>query len=136
MSEVENKREMVRTLKGDDIFVMTSIIGKIGVRNVMACMNTMEVQEVLKSGENLDEDSLKEKIGSLIIYGILDVILVNMEKCSNDINRLMARLYDMAEKDMKDIEAADYLDMLIDVVKSENFADFFKRACESAKRVM
>lgn len=136
MSEVENKREMVRTLVGDDIFVMTSIIGKIGLRNLMACANTLEVHEVLENGENLDEDTLKEKIGNLIIYGIIDVILVNLEKCSGDIGKLMARLYGMTDKEVHELQAADYLDMLIDVVKSENFSDFFNRAYESVKRVM
>ena len=136
MSEVENKREMVRTLKGTDIYLMTSIIGKIGVRNVMACMNTMEVHEAMQEGENVDDDAMKEKIGTLIFYGIIDVVLEKMEKCEGTINKLIARLYGLTEKDMQELEAADYLDMLIDVVKSDNFADFFKRAYESAKRVM
>jgi len=135
MSEVENKRKP-RELIGKDIYLLTSLIGKIGLRNVMAVANTLEVKEVMQDSESMSEDDLKDKIGTLIFYGIIDVILERMEKCEDVIGRLLSRLYDMPEAEVKNLDANDYLDMLIDVVKDEKFVDFFKRAYESAKRVM
>lgn len=135
MSEVENKRQP-RALIGKDLYLLTGIIGKIGIRNVMAVANTMEVKEVMQDSESMSEDDLKDKIGTLIFYGIIDVILEKMEKCEDVISRLLSRLYDMPEAEVKKLDANEYLDMLIDVVKDEKFVDFFKRAYESAKRVM
>ena len=135
MREVENKRQP-RALIGKDLYLLTGIIGKIGIRNIMAVANTMEVKEVMQDSENMPEDDLKDKIGTLIFYGIIDVILEKMEKCEDVISRLLSRLYDMPEAEVKKLDANEYLDMLIDVVKDEKFVDFFKRAYESAKRVM
>lgn len=135
MSEVENKRKP-RALIGKDLYCLTSIIGKIGVRNIMAVANTMEINEVMKDSKNMSEEELKDKIGTLVFYGIIDVILEKMEKCEDVIGRLLARLYDMSEAEVKSLEANDYLDMIIDVVKDEKFVDFFSRAYESVKRMM
>lgn len=135
MSEVENKRQP-RALIGKDLYLLTSIIGKIGIRNIMAVANTLEVKEVMQDSESMSEDDLKDKIGTLIFYGIIDVILEKMEKCEDVISRLLSRLYDMPEAEVKKLDANEYLDMLIDVVKDEKFVDFFKRAYGSVKQVM
>ena len=135
MSEVENKRQP-RALIGKDLYLMTAIIGKIGVRNIMRCMDTLEMREAMQSDENISEDELKVKIGNLIFYGVIDVIAERMERCEGAIVKLLARLYDMKETEVQELEANEYLDMLIDVVTGENFVDFFKRAYESIKRVM
>lgn len=135
MSEEKTKREP-RALIGKDLYLLTAIIGKIGIRNVMCCWDTLEVREAAKENEGAPEEVLKEKIGTLIFYGVVDVILEKLEKCEDSVNKLLARLYDMKEKEIQELEANEYLDMLIDVMQSDRFADFFGRACESLKRVM
>lgn len=135
MSEATNKREP-RALMGTDLYLMTSIIGKIGVRRLAYCWDAMEVREAAQENENAPEEVRNEKIGKLIFYGVVDVILEKMEKCEESIGKLLARLYGMTENEIKELDANDYLDMLIDVIKSDSFADFFKRAYESVKRVM
>ena len=135
MSEVERKRKP-RALKGKDLYLMTTIIGKIGVRNIARCMNAVEVREAAKENEDKTEEERADIIGELIFYGLVDVIFERLEKCEVTITKLLARLYDMPESEVEELDANDYLDMFIDVVKGENFADFFRRAYESAKRVM
>lgn len=135
MSEVENKRKP-RDLKGKDIYLMTSLISKIGVRNVAKCMNVLEVQEVMKDGEGEPGDDVKAKIGTMVFVGFVDLLMEKMEDCEGAIRKLLSRLYDMPEAEVDELDANDYLDMLVDIVKGENFADFFKRAYESLKRVM
>lgn len=135
MSEVENKRKP-RALKGTDIYLMTSIIGKIGVRNIARCMDTFEVKQAMQENEGEDEETKKAQIGTLIFYGVVDVLLEKMEKCEDKICRLLANLYDMTDEEVRELNATDYLDMLIDMVKDENFVDFFRHAYESAKRMM
>ena len=135
MSEVERKRKP-RSLKGKDLYLMTTIIGKIGVRNIARCMNAVEVREAAKENEDKTEEERADIIGELIFYGLVDVIFERLEKCEVTITKLLARLYDMPESEVEELDANDYLDMFIDVVKGENFADFFRRAYESAKRVM
>lgn len=135
MSEVENKRKP-RDLKGKDIYLMTSLISKIGVRNVAKCMNVLEVQEALRDGEDEPGEDVKAKIGTMVFVGFIDLLMEKMEDCEGAIRKLLSRLYDMPEAEVDELDANDYLDMIIDIVKGENFADFFKRAYESLKRVM
>ena len=131
MSEVENKRTP-RPLMGTDIFLMTSIIGKMGVKNLMRCFDAPDVQEARESGENQNA----EKLGQLIFLGVIDVVLERLEYCEGSICRLLSKLYDMPEAEIKEKSAIEYLDMFMTVVKDENFVDFFKQAYESVKQMM
>ena len=135
MSEVEIKRTP-RPLKGTDIYQLTSIIGKIGVRNIMRCMNALDVQEAVEGGEQMEDKAKAEMIGTLIFYGVIDVVLERLEYCEGAICKLLAKLYDMQESEVKELGANKYLDMLIAVVKDENFVDFFKQAYESVKQML
>ena len=135
MSEVENKRKP-RNLKGKDLYLLTSLISKVGVRNVAKCMNILEVQEAMRDGEGEPGDDVKAKIGTMVFVGFIDLLMEKMEDCEGAIRKLLSRLYEMPETEVDELEANDYLDMLIDIVKGDNFADFFKRAYESLKRVM
>jgi hypothetical protein len=131
MSEVENKRTP-RPLKGTDIFLLTSIIGKLGVKNLMCCFDAPDVREARENGEG---DNV-EKLGQLVFLGVIDVVLARLEYCEGSICKLLSKLYDMPEADIKDLGATEYLNMFVDVVKDENFVDFFKQAYESVKRMM
>jgi len=131
MSEVENKRTP-RPLKGTDIFLMTSIIGKLGVKNLMRCWDAPDVKE---ARENTSSENA-EMLGQLIFLGVIDVVLERLEFCEGSICRLLSKLYDMPEEEIKEKGAVEYLDMFMTVVKDENFVDFFKQAYESVKRMM
>lgn len=133
MSEVENKRVM-RPLESGDLFLLTAIIGKIGVRNIARCFSDPEVQGMRNEEDMSDEQ--RERLGQLIFFGVIDVVLERLEYCEDAICRLLSRLYGMPEKDIKAMGAGEYLDMFIAVVKDEHFTDFFKQAYESVKRMM
>ena len=131
MSEVENKRTP-RPLKGTDIFMLTSIIGKMGVKNLMRCFDAPDVREARESGEKNDV----EKLGSLIFLGVIDVVLERLEYCEGSICKLLSSLYDMKEEEIKALGATEYLGMFFEVIKDENFVDFFKQAYEFVKQMM
>lgn len=127
MSEAVTKRTP-RPLKGTDIFLMTSIIGKVGVRNLMRCFDVMD------STENTDNNV--EKVGALVFYGVVDVLLERLEYCEGSICKLLSKLYDMPENEIKELGAVEYMNMFIAVIKDENFLDFFSQAYESVKQMM
>ena len=131
MSEVENKRTP-RPLVGTDIFLMTSIVGKIGVRNIMNSLETPEAKAARESG---DPEQI-ERLGQFVFFGVIDVLLERLEYCEDSICKLLSKLYGMTVNDIKALGAAEYLDMLLAVVQDENFVDFFKQAYASVKRMM
>lgn len=127
----ENKRKM-RPLKGTDIYLMTAIIAKIGVKNLIRCLYLQEMKEERKETEEDDADAL----GQIVFFAMIDVVIDRLEACEGPICKLLARLYDMQESEIRELGANEYIDMLVDVVKDENFVDFFKHAYESVKRMM
>lgn len=130
MENQETKFEL-RPLEGSDIFVMTSIISKIGVRNIAKCFDSQEIQEAKK-----EDAANTEKIGTLVFCNIADLVLERLEYCEDGICKLLSRLSGKPAAEIKQMEAIVYLEMFMQVVQDENFADFFTHAYELLKRMM
>lgn len=126
MEDMEKKFEL-RPLESGDIFLMTSIISKVGVKRIMNCFKGIDADSDEKDAES---------IGESVFYNIADVVLERLEYCEDAICRLLSRLSGMAMEDIKKMDAVLYLEMFMSVVKSPEFTDFFTRAYELLKRTM
>lgn len=126
MEDMEKKFEL-RPLESGDIFLMTSIISKVGVKRIMNCFKGIDADSDEKDAES---------IGESVFYNIADVVLERLEYCEDAICRLLSRLSGMTMADIKKMDAVLYLEMFMSVVKSPEFTDFFTRAYELLKRTM
>ena len=74
---------------------------------------------------NSDLDAIIE-IGAGIMLNVVGVVIENLPKCENDIYKFLSMVSNLSEKEVKSLSMADFTQMIIDVIKKEDFADFIK----------
>lgn len=137
MPENIDKTYELRGLMADDMFIMFSIISKIGIKEFKACFESDDVKAaVLNMAKKADENGDAEadegadvvSVGISVALDIASILLANIGKCKNDIYALLANLSGMKAVDIAKLPAKTFTSMVIDLVKKEEFADFFQDA--------
>ena len=129
-SAVEKKPYEFRRLGSEDVFLMFNIIGKIGIREFKACFQDDTVGKLISKLFGDD----KEKSNNAAIYTvagvtllpIVDIIIGNLDKCKEDIYSLLANVTGWKAKDIKELDAVVFVEMIVDFVKKPEFPDFIK----------
>lgn len=119
----EGKAYALRKLEAKDIAPMASILSKIGIKEVKGCFNPEDIKE-LTDGKTA-EDAVAA-VGISVVFDIAGVILGNYEKCQNDIFKFLSSLSGMDIKQVESLSLDTFTEMVIDVVKKEEFKDFMK----------
>lgn len=117
------KKYALRKLEAKDIAPMASILSKIGIKEIKGCFNPEDIQK-LTDGKNAEEAIAA--VGVAVMIDIVGVILGNYEKCQNDIFRFLSSLSGMDIKQIESLPLDTFTEMVIDVVKKEEFKDFIK----------
>jgi hypothetical protein len=117
----------LRQLTADDIFPMFQIISKIGVREFKSCFESEEVRNAIMDMASGAKDQGKvNAIGLTVAVDIAGVIISNLYKCKDDIYQLLSQLSGMKTKEIASLPMPTFLEMVIAVVKKEEFKDFFQ----------
>lgn len=119
MSEIKYE---LRNLTSDDIFPMFQIISKIGIREFKSCFDSPEVKAAIAKSEELDLNS----VGLAVALDIGGIVLANVPKAKNDIYLLLSNLSGLTEQEIGALPMATFAQMIIDVVKKDEFKDFFQ----------
>ena len=125
----EEKKYPLRALKAKDVFAISRIISKIGVANFKRCFESDEVKQLVKkvqAGDN--EGESVEAVGMAVFLEIADVLFANLPNCERELFTFLADLLGMKVAEAEAIPPADFFDIVVEVVRKPDFADFFKRA--------
>ena len=117
MSET-TKAYTLRTLEAADVFIMSKIIHSIGVEEFKKCFQPETIKKLM------EQDKAAEAVGFEIFFDIVGVITGNLPKCEKDIYKFLAGLSGMTDAQIKALPMNTFLEMIIDVVKKEEFGDF------------
>ena len=115
----------LRTLCAEDVFPMFKIISKIGIKEFKSCFESEDVKEAIKSATNGEAQVDLEVIGIGIALEIASVIMANVPKAKEDIYQFLAQVSGMSKDDIRNLPISTFTEMIIDVVKKEEFKDFF-----------
>lgn len=125
------KTYTLRELTAEDVFPMLKIISGIGLKEFKSCFENEELRAAIsnmnaekKEGAEIDTTAL----GLMVAVDIASVILSNVPKCKDDIYTLLAGLSGMSKKEIATLPMNVFLGMIVEVVKKEEFKDFFKDA--------
>lgn len=140
MPENIEKTYELRDLQADDLFVLVSIVSKIGIKEFKACFASDDVMAAVKSMAKKDEkeeaaDNSNDitSVGISVALDIAAILMANIGKCKNDIYALLANLSGMKAADIAKLPVMTFTSMVVDLVKKKEFADFFQEAVKLFK---
>ena len=116
-----------RRLNSTDIFLMTKIIGKIGINEFTSCLEKDSVKNLL--GNLTGKESTANAttmVGISVILEVANVIMGNLPKCEAEIYQLLANVSGMSVKEIKGLDGVVFFEMVMDFVMKDEFRDFIK----------
>lgn len=123
---MNEKNYELRNLTSDDIFPMFQIISKIGIREFKSCFDSPEVKEAIKKSAGGNEEIDLNSIGLAVVIDIAGIIMSNVPRAKEDIYLLLSQLSGMSKKEISALPMSTFAQMIIDVVKKDEFKDFFQ----------
>ena len=117
----------LRNLKADDMFLMFRILSKIGFSDMKETLTPEKVKEItsaFKQGENGED--MSTFLGFNIMFSAVEIITKNLPSCKNEIYSMLASLSGMTATEIADLDMVTFTEMVIAVVRKEEFKDFFK----------
>ncbi|EOZ2853473.1 hypothetical protein ACQQ4G_003143 [Listeria monocytogenes] len=115
----------LRKVNATDLFLVTTIISLIGIRELKDCLRGEETMELIKdfSKDKENKDAALSAVGASVVFDIVGVVFGNLEKCRDKVFLLLSNLSGMKVKEIAELEATTFMEMLIEVIK-ENSKDF------------
>lgn len=118
----------LRILKAKDLFLVTKIIDKIGYKEFKNALKGNDVLNAIKK----DSKNL-EKIGLEVVLEISGIIISNFDKCENELYALLSNLSGVDANEIKELDLADFTEMVVEVLKEPKNRDFIKVASKLFK---
>lgn len=119
----------LRDLEADDLFMMTKIISAIGINEFKGCFQSEAVKKAIEGG---DKATLKT-VGFEVFFEAMNVIVKNIHSCKDDLYTFMSSLSGLEVDQIRKMKAIKFVRMIKDLVKKEEFKDFFTEASELFK---
>ncbi len=123
------KTYTLRGLTAEDVFPMLKIISGIGLKEFKSCFDSAELRDAIK---NMSQGKKKGKtvdttaVGLMVAADIASIIFANLPKCKDDIYQLLSGLSGMEKEEIAELPMNVFLAMIVDVIKKEEFKDFFQ----------
>lgn len=115
-----------RPLEASDIFLMSKIIGAIGVNEFAACFDKDGIKDMIASMAKKGDSESITIAGAAVFLEIANVIFKNLPKCEAEIYQMLANVSGMTVDWVKKLDLITFTEMVIDFIKKEEFRDFIK----------
>ena len=136
----------MRELKGDDLFTLLAIVGKMDIKDEFMTLFQNNVEsgsaanvvpldhkkkqptkaELAKQeADKAKQEADAEKRGMEAMAGMLQKVLLNIKNIKGDINNLLSEMTGEDLQTIKDLNLKDYTGLVIAFFKKPELADFF-----------
>ncbi len=116
-----------RRLNSTDIFLLTKIIGKIGINEFTACLEKDTVKNLIGNLTGKEStDNATTMIGISVMLEMANVVIGNISKCEAEIYQLLGNVSGMTVKQIKDLDGVIFFEMVLDFIAKDEFKDFIK----------
>lgn len=132
----EPRRYEVRQLNARDIFPMTKIIRKIGLKDFDKCFEPEEIKaitDVFSDGEANNAEDLAEVVGVSVVLKIVDIILEHLPDAGEEVFSFIAGLIGRTKDEVAALPMDVFFELVVDVFKRKEFVGFMKAVSRLVK---
>ena len=123
----------LRNLQASDLFGMVRILKGIGLSKIKSAIDIDKIKEARKNMTEENSAEITTQVGTEIILSVIEVIIENLPEVETEIYKFVGGVANMKPADVAKLDASDFVDLLLDIFKKEEFTDFFKRASKLIK---
>lgn len=124
--DTQAKAYTLRNLTADDVFPMFRIISKFGIKEFKSCFESEDVKGLVHNMTTGEANKNAEAVGIAIAFEIAGIVVANVDKCRDDIYLFLAGVSGMDKKAIAALPMVTFFEMIIDVIKKDEFKDFFQ----------
>lgn len=128
----------LRNLEARDIFIMSKILGSIGIKELKNCFKDEEIKKLINNkeadedkndmdGVTITDEQLKQ-VGISVALEMAGMILNNLMSCEKYIYKLISNLSGLEEDTVKTLPIDVFAEIIVDICKKEEFKDFIRVA--------
>lgn len=127
----------LRRLQASDLFSMVRLLNGIGFKNVKDAVDTEKINNVRNELKKELTDEERSKIvsdfGSDIVFSVLTLLIENVPAIEKDLYTFLGSIANMKAKDVAVMDIGEFMNLLIDIAKKDEFKDFFNQASRLIK---
>lgn len=116
----------IREIAAKDIFALTNVISKIGVKEFKRILESDETKDAIAAATvNGKIDSSKfSAIGVTVAVNIATVIIENLSGAEDAIYKFVGGLTGLTRKQLENMPCAEFMEIIVGIVKQPGFRDF------------
>lgn len=137
IEQAEPKMYEIRSLNARDIFPMTKIIRKIGLKDFGKCFEPEEIKAITDTfSENSEEKSMEdlaEIVGVSVVLKIVDIILEHLPDAGEEVFAFIAGLIGRTKDEVAMLPMDVFFELVVDVFKRKEFVGFMKAVSRLVK---
>lgn len=123
----------LRNLQASDLFGMVRILKGMGLSKIKSAIDFDKIKEARKNMTEENSAEITTQVGTEVILSVIEVIIENLPEVETEIYKFVGGVANMKPADVAKLDASDFVDLLLDIFKKEEFTDFFKRASKLIK---
>lgn len=116
----------LRKLTAKDIFPMTKLISKIGLKEFKNAFDPKLIASLADENGEVQGDKLASVIGINVAFDIAAIVMENLSKCEREIYEFLSSVSELEKEKLEEMSPAEFAQMVIDIIQKEEFKDFFK----------
>ena len=116
------KEYTLRNLQAKDVFLMSKIIGAIGIDQFKYAFGVDFINSITPDSNG--ERDIASAVGVEMFFEIAGIVMNNLPKCEGDVYTFISNLSGIPVKDVETLPMNTFFQIIIDVVKKNEFKDF------------
>ena len=139
---------VLRDLKAMDVWQLVRILTKLGLKDLRKSIdpdllrksdwkpptmmdaegNEVPLPRDKWTERQIDAEMAAEMANDELLWSILDILMSNIENCEYDVNKLLAMGTGKTPEAIREMDANDYMELIVTYITREGFRDFFMHA--------
>lgn len=133
MNETTEKKFELRELQSKDVWPMVKIVKTIGLKQFRSCFESDDVKAMINDMKTGNKTIDEESVGIAVMFDIASVIIEHIADAEVYIYQLLSQLSGIPKKELESLEMNTFFEMIIEVIRKDEFKDFMKVVSGFAK---